>query len=41
MLHADGSWEPSPPPGSDVSPVRDHQAEMMLRHALTAVAAAE
>jgi polyphosphate kinase len=36
-LHADGSWEPSPPPGSDVSPVHDHQAEMMLRHALSAV----
>jgi polyphosphate kinase len=29
-LHPDGSWEPSPPPGSGVSPVRDHQAEMML-----------
>ncbi len=40
-LHADGAWEPSPPPGSDVSPVRDHQAEMMLRHALVAVADAE
>ena len=38
-LHADGSWEPSPPPDSDVSPVRDHQAEMMLRHALVAAAA--
>ena len=35
-LHADGSWVPSPPPDSDVSPVRDHQAEMMLRHALVA-----
>jgi polyphosphate kinase len=35
-LHADGSWEPSPPPDSDHSQVRDHQAEMMLRHALTA-----
>ncbi|GAA0900637.1 RNA degradosome polyphosphate kinase [Pseudonocardia zijingensis] len=32
-LHADGSWEPSPPPGAGVSHVRDHQAEMMLRHA--------
>jgi polyphosphate kinase len=31
-LHPEGSWEPSPPPGSGVSPVRDHQAEMMLRH---------
>jgi polyphosphate kinase len=29
-LHADGSWEPSPPPSAGVSPVRDHQAEMML-----------
>ncbi len=34
-LHADGSWEPSPPPG--ISPVRDHQTEMMLAHALTGV----
>ncbi|GAA1304408.1 RNA degradosome polyphosphate kinase [Pseudonocardia xinjiangensis] len=40
-LHADGSWEPSPPPGSGVSPVRDHQAEMMLRHAAGAVAVAD
>ncbi|WP_232664372.1 RNA degradosome polyphosphate kinase [Pseudonocardia sp. TRM90224] len=32
-LHADGSWEPSPSPDSGVSPVRDHQAEMMARHA--------
>jgi polyphosphate kinase len=32
-LHADGPWEPSPPPGAGVSHVRDHQAEMMLRHA--------
>jgi polyphosphate kinase len=38
-LHADESWEPSPPPGSGVSHVRDHQAEMMLRHA--AVSATE
>jgi polyphosphate kinase len=38
-LHADGGWEPSPPPDSDVSPVHDHQAEMMLRHALVAAAA--
>ncbi|HVH21322.1 MAG TPA: RNA degradosome polyphosphate kinase [Pseudonocardia sp.] len=37
-LHADGAWMPSPPPDSDVSPVRDHQDEMMLRHALVAVA---
>ncbi|MGH3587413.1 MAG: polyphosphate kinase 1, partial [Pseudonocardia sp.] len=32
VLHADGPWEPSPAPDSGVSPVRDHQAEMMLRH---------
>jgi polyphosphate kinase len=31
-LHAEGPWEPSPPPGAGVSHVRDHQAEMMLRH---------
>ncbi|HXV93036.1 MAG TPA: phospholipase D-like domain-containing protein, partial [Pseudonocardia sp.] len=35
-LHPDGSWEPSPPPGAGISPVRDHQAEMMLRHASAA-----
>jgi polyphosphate kinase len=40
-LDADGSWEPSPPPGSGVSHVRDHQAEMMLRHAAVSVAEAE
>ena len=40
-LHADGNWQPSPPPGSDVSPVRDHQAEMMLRHALVAAVESE
>ncbi|MFD1532042.1 RNA degradosome polyphosphate kinase [Pseudonocardia aurantiaca] len=40
-LHADGSWEPSPPPDADVPHVRDHQAEMMLRHAATAVAEPE
>jgi polyphosphate kinase len=40
-LHADGSWEPSPPPGSGLSPVRDHQAEMMMRHAAVAMALAE
>ena len=39
-LHANGSWEPSPPPGSGVSPVRDHQAEMMLQHAVTAASTA-
>jgi polyphosphate kinase len=32
-LHADGSWEPSPTAGSGITTVRDHQAEMMLRHA--------
>jgi polyphosphate kinase len=31
-LSADGSWWPSPAPDSGVSPVRDHQAEMMYRH---------
>ena len=35
-LQDDGRWEPSPPLASDVSPVRDHQAEMMLRHAMVA-----
>jgi polyphosphate kinase len=35
-LHADGPWEPSPPLGSGVVHVRDHQAEMMLRHAASA-----
>ncbi len=35
-LQSDGSWEPSPSPGSDVERVRDHQAEMMLRHATVA-----
>jgi copper transport protein len=28
-LHADGSWEPSPRADSGISPVRDHQSEMM------------
>jgi len=37
-LHPDGSWEPSPPPGSGVLPVRDHQAEMMLRHSVAPAA---
>jgi len=32
-LHASGAWEPLPAPGSAVSPVRDHQAEMMILHA--------
>jgi polyphosphate kinase len=40
-LHPDGSWEPSPPQDADVPHVRDHQAEMMLRHAATAVAEPE
>ncbi|MHA6627527.1 RNA degradosome polyphosphate kinase [Pseudonocardia sichuanensis] len=40
-LHAEGPWEPSPSPGSGASPVRDHQAEMMLRHAVTPAAEAE
>jgi polyphosphate kinase len=31
-LHADGPWEPSPPNGAGVVHVRDHQAEMMIRH---------
>ena len=32
-LHANGAWEPSPPPDSDISPVRDHQAELMASNA--------
>jgi polyphosphate kinase len=40
-LHADGSWEPSPDADSGITPVRDHQAEMMLRHAAVTVADAE
>ncbi|MHA6784844.1 RNA degradosome polyphosphate kinase [Pseudonocardia saturnea] len=35
-LQDDGRWEPSPPLDSGVSPVHDHQAEMMLRHAVIA-----
>jgi polyphosphate kinase len=31
-LHADGSWQPSPAADSGITVVRDHQAEMMLRH---------
>ncbi len=31
-LAPDGSWSPSPAPDSGVSPVRDHQAEMMHLH---------
>ena len=37
VLHADGSWVPSPEAGSGISPVRDHQAEMMIMHAPLAV----
>jgi polyphosphate kinase len=40
-LHPNGPWEPSPPPGSGLSHVRDHQAEMMLRHAVTSPTEAE
>jgi polyphosphate kinase len=36
-LNPDGSWEPSPPPDADVAEVRDHQAEMMVAHAVSAV----
>ena len=39
-LGPDGAWSPSPSPDSGVSPVRDHQAEMMLlRHAVPAAEA--
>jgi polyphosphate kinase len=39
-LGPDGAWSPSPSPDSGVSPVRDHQAEMMLlRHAVLAAEA--
>jgi polyphosphate kinase len=39
-LGPDGTWSPSPSPDSGVSPVRDHQAEMMLlRHAAPAAEA--
>ncbi|HZG91442.1 MAG TPA: RNA degradosome polyphosphate kinase [Pseudonocardia sp.] len=41
-LNADGSWRPSPAPGAGASvAVRDHQAEMMLAHAVSAAADAE
>jgi polyphosphate kinase len=39
-LHPDGPWEPSPT-GADISHVRDHQAEMMVRHATSAPTEAE
>ncbi|NMI01082.1 RNA degradosome polyphosphate kinase [Pseudonocardia acidicola] len=32
ILRADGTWEPSPSPGTGVERVRDHQVEMMRRH---------
>ncbi len=38
-LGPDGKWSPSPSPDSGVSPVRDHQAEMMLRRAVPAAEA--
>jgi polyphosphate kinase len=31
-LQTDGTWVPSPPPGSDLEKVRDHQAELMIAH---------
>jgi polyphosphate kinase len=37
VLEPDGSWSPSPEPGSTAGPVRDHQAESVRRH-LQAVA---
>lgn len=40
-LHADGSWEPSPPPDAGVVDVRDHQAEMMIAHAVSPVQESE
>jgi polyphosphate kinase len=40
-LHADGPWEPSPPPGAGISHVRDHQAEMMIRHSVVAATESE
>jgi polyphosphate kinase len=40
-LHADGSWEPSPPADAALEEVRDHQAEMMLAHAVSAIVEAE
>ncbi|WP_414709318.1 RNA degradosome polyphosphate kinase [Pseudonocardia sp.] len=40
-LSPDGPWEPSPPPDSGITHVRDHQAEMMLRHASGSATEAE
>jgi polyphosphate kinase len=34
VLGPDGTWSPSPDPGTDVAEVRDHQAESVRRHAL-------
>jgi polyphosphate kinase len=39
-LSPDGSWWPSPASDSGVSPVRDHQAEMMHLHSRAAGRAA-
>ncbi|MFR9800827.1 RNA degradosome polyphosphate kinase [Pseudonocardia sp. RS010] len=33
VLEGDGTWEPSPPKGTDLEKVRDHQAELMIAHA--------
>ncbi|SHK20610.1 polyphosphate kinase [Pseudonocardia thermophila] len=38
-LRPDGTWVPSPAPDSGITPVRDHQTEMMLRHTHAAVEA--
>jgi polyphosphate kinase len=40
-LHPDGRWEPSPPADAQGITVRDHQAEMMLAHAVSAISDAE
>jgi polyphosphate kinase len=36
ILGPDGTWSPSPAPGSDNTPVRDHQAELLRRHSAPA-----
>jgi polyphosphate kinase len=33
----DDRWEPSPPPGTDLEKVRDHQAELMIAHSARAL----
>jgi polyphosphate kinase len=33
VLEGDGTWEPSPPKGTELEKVRDHQAELMIAHA--------